>query len=203
MKALLSLSLIFAGISAAAAEPTALEVTGFKKVKESKTCTTFMFRDDFKYTISKQTFSKWQDAQKFCSRVKGSKIGDIEHMLLIAMSGGATADETLKQSIVFNFSHPKDKSRKLSGIMGWVTEDAKQKLVKMGRGDDVVVMFDGRGTDTQSENLSNINKGITSSGLKAHRLHAVCVQSFEKKETPKVETPAEPSKDVAPVDGAT
>ena len=149
-------------------ESAAFAQSGFKKINDDAKSYQYTFRENASFIISKNGLSTKQAAIGFCSQYAGSHLAHGDEILLIAMSGAANLDETLKKSISLTINDD------LHGIIGWIST---QELETAEEGKDIFLMVDGHGTDTETENLAEMNKIWLKNGIQqAITVHAICVK---------------------------
>jgi hypothetical protein len=152
MKRLFGAFILVASVSAFAGN--ALEMTGFRVIKNTSSAKILTFQDKEEFIISKARFSSAGEARKFCKREK-SKLDSELNSLLIAMSGAAEVDKFMNDSISFSFN-------KRTGIWQWT-----------GVNDNIVIMIDGQGTRTHEVEVEELNR------LTKVALPAICVRPLK------------------------
>ena len=108
--------------------------SGFTKESDTKSEMTFKFRDELSFIVSKQKFSNQKSASAFCVSRK-SELDKEFNVLLMAMAGATSENSFLEKATTFKFKTPEEE---VSGIWSW-----------SGDGDKVMMMYNGRGTDTE------------------------------------------------------
>jgi hypothetical protein len=152
---------LFLALCAHANNDEALALSGFRILENNSVLIKAQFRQDNPILISKYRYNNLAEALAFC-KSNNATIEGIETALLIAMSGAATANQDLMNAITFSFDTPGNK--KESGIWTWA-----------GKNDDVVLMYDGRGTAPEVLAMDVIRHALTQmkQGEKA-KLPAIC-----------------------------
>lgn len=177
MKRLMMMLILVLGSTANAND--ALEITGFTKGKEDASKRTYVFHGETEYTISKNSFFKRSEAEKFC-REHNANLASFVDVMVVAMSGAGNVDSDLKDAVYY-----KPKKAPAGMLLAW-TELAPEE------GQDVEYMVDGRGTSTDTASFAEIHAGLLKSGV-SFGLRAVCTRKLKPEASTSPSSPAAPA----------
>lgn len=136
-----------------------IEISGFKVLATTPSMMKLQFREEKPFIISKTKFASEKQAKSFCEEnglnldVKG-----FDKALLLAMSGAANLNGEIEQAISFKLN---DKN---SGVAAWT-----------GSNDQIIVMWNGRGTSTDTGKIDDFAKAARKLGNpKTATFAAIC-----------------------------
>jgi len=141
----------------------ALQMTGFSVIKRAADALTLKHHSGTVFTISKARFKNQNSARKFCA-YHNSRLDNDFGALLFAMSGAATVNKFIDNSISFKFN---TRNGKTSGIWFW-----------SGKGNNMVtLMYDGRGTASEEVDATQMSQALRVATRNPHfeiNLPAIC-----------------------------
>lgn len=136
-----------------------LEMSGFRAIKSNSSMMNLQYDDEKPFVISKAKFSSEEQAKSFCKKnnLKLDANG-FDKVLLLAMSGAANLNDDIMEAITFKFNEEN------SGIATWT-----------GSNSQVMIMWDGRGSDSETAKIEDIAKAAKKLGApKAATFSAIC-----------------------------
>ena len=141
MKKLLFVLLLSTSLSSFA-EIDILPTTGFTITQENEIQMDLQHHNGTKLILSKDSFVSEKDAENFCTD-RNSKLDKSFTVLLLAMSGAATANKFISKFISFDFKGK-------SGIFSWTGEGKNH----------ILFMHDGGGSSSDEIHVDEVNRLI-------------------------------------------
>ncbi|MFV8258251.1 hypothetical protein ACNQKP_10605 [Bdellovibrio bacteriovorus] len=136
-----------------------LEISGFRAIKSNSSMMKLQYGDEKPFVISKVKFSSEEHAKSFCKKNKLKlDVNGFDKVLLLAMSGAANLNNEIMEAITFKLNEES------SGIAAWT-----------GSNSQVMIMWDGRGSASETAKIEDIAKAAQKLGApNAATFSAVC-----------------------------